>query len=384
MVRVLLAPSLAGFQAKWKPLRRRERHQQRSISANSGSAETKFAPAPCRSALLAVAVIGALAIVPFCAPLRAQEADTNGQRQWAAVAPGRVEAVSREIRIASPTVGRIAEVLVKPNDKVFAGEVLIRLDDDEQKARLAIAEAQAAARKRVRDDRAAPRRSGPRRRAEDALADAERAFADARAALDKAAAERRSGGNSEDDLAEARAEFDGARERLNERRAKLRSIKADSGTPLPNRAEGELAAARGELALAEVIVEKTRIRAPIDGTVLQVQAKPGEMVTPSPDQPVLLMADISALRVRAELDERDISQVRVGQGVVVRANAFRGREFEGKVASIAQLVGSGGSNLRGPRKLTDVDVVEVVIDLADPGPLTVGMQVDVYFRRDAP
>lgn len=346
--------------------------------------------APAKSlfgAPLAALAIGAIALFQFTPPLRAQETartDGAGQKQWAAVAPGRVEASSREIRIGAPMIGRIVDILVKPNDKVFAGEVLIRLDDDEAVARLAVAEAQVAARKRARDDQSAPRGSAERRRAEDGLADAERAFADARAALDKAAADRRGGGGSEESINTARAAFARAQDRLRQQRADLRRIKADSDTPLPNRTEGELNAARAEFSLAELTVEKTRIRAPIAGTVLQVPAKIGQIATPSPDQPLVLMADVSALRVRAELDERDIGLVRIGQPVVVRANAFRGREFEGKVASIAQIVGPGGNSSRGPRKLTDVDVVEVIIDLTNPGPLTIGMQADVYFRNGSP
>jgi HlyD family secretion protein len=335
--------------------------------------------------LVGLAIAGA-AFAQFAPPLRAQERtrlDAAGQKQWAAVAPGRVEASSREIKIGASVVGRIAQVLVKANDKVFAGEVLIRLDDAEALARLAVAEATVAARKRARNDQSAPRGSGKRRKAEDQLADAERAFADARAAFDKAAADRRSGSGSEQSLNAARAAFASAQERLNQQNAELRRIKADPDTPLPNRTEGELIAARAELDLAEVVLEKTRIRAPIAGTVLQVNAKVGEIATPSPDQPLVVMANVSSLRVRAELDERDISLVRVGQPVVVRANAFSEREFAGKVASIAQIVGPGGNTARGPRKLTDVDVVEVIVDLPDPGPLKIGMQVDVYFRNDA-
>ena len=60
----------------------------------------------------------------------------------------------------------------------------------------------------------------------------------------------------------------------------------------------------------------------------------------------MLLGDVSALRVRAELDERDLVKVRVGQRVVVRADAFRGREFDGKVASIDQVVGPGRINAR--------------------------------------
>ncbi len=334
--------------------------------------------------LVGLAIAGA-ALAQFAPPLHAQERarlDAAGQKQWAAVAPGRVEASSREIKIGAPVVGRIAQVLVKANDKVFAGEVLIRLDDAEALARLAVAEAAVAARKRARNDRSAPRGSRERRKAEDQLADAERAFADARAAFDKAAADRRSGGGSEQSFNAARAAFESAQERLNQQNAELRRIKADPDTPLPNRTEGELISARAELDLAEVMLEKTRIRAPIAGTVLQVNARVGEIATPSPDQPLVVMANVSSLRVRAELDERDISLVRVGQPVVVRANAFSGREFVGKVASIAQIVGPGGNTSRGARKLTDVDVVAVIVDLPDPGPLKIGMQADVYFRND--
>jgi hypothetical protein len=42
----------------------------------------------------------------------------------------------------------------------------------------------------------------------------------------------------------------------------------------------------------------------------------------------------------------------------------------------------GGNTSRGPRKLTDVDVMEVIVDLPNPATLKIGMQVDVYFRND--
>ena len=95
-----------------------------------------------------------------------------------------------------------------------------------------------------------------------------------------------------------------------------------------------------------------------------------------------MIGDLSALRVRAEIDERDYGLVKLGQRVIVRATAFSGRDFEGKVSSIAPLVGAGRIVSRGQRNLTDVHVTEVVIDLTEPGPLAVGMQVDVYFSQD--
>jgi HlyD family secretion protein len=74
----------------------------------------------------------------------------------------------------------------------------------------------------------------------------------------------------------------------------------------------------------------------------------------------------------------------VGQPALVRAPAFRGREFPGKVSSVAPLVDAGRINARDQRGLTDVRVVEVLVDLAEGSPLAVGMKVDVYFRHDGP
>ena len=64
------------------------------------------------------------------------------------------------------------------------------------------------------------------------------------------------------------------------------------------------------------------------------------------------------------------------------ADAFSGREFAGRVLSIAPLVESSRLGSRGQADRSDVDVVEVLIDLAQPGPLVVGMKVDVYFRQE--
>src|SRR4029077_5629496 len=99
-------------------------------------------------------------------------------------------------------------------------------------------------------------------------------------------------------------------------------------------------------------------------------------------QPLLVLGDISALRVRAELDERDFGEIKIGPPVLGGAPAVRGREFAGKVAFIAPLVEQGRINTRGQRNLTDVDVVEVLVDLTQADPLAVGMKVDVYFQPD--
>jgi HlyD family secretion protein len=154
--------------------------------------------------------------------------------------------------------------------------------------------------------------------------------------------------------------------------------------PAPTRLESALAAARADVTLAEVAIERSRIRTPIDGTVLQVNSKVGEMLAPSPENIAVTLGDLSALRVRAEVEERDIAKMRIGQRVVVRAPAYSGQEFEGKVTRVAEVLapprlGSGS----GPRKPNDIDVLEVMIDLDGQPPLLPGMRVDVFFKTDA-
>jgi len=359
--------------------------------------KSKSAARGAAAAIFALAVLAARTGAQE--PARASRPEAADDKRWQTVAPGRVEPASGEIKIAAALMGVIAEVLVKVNDKVFVGEPLIRLSDNEAQARLAAAEAQVAFRLRARNDETAPVRSATtrrtteaavadadkaaaRRRAEDAVADADKAVAAAQAALDRAAVDRRAGRASDADLDTARTALSRAQDRLKQQKAELRRIQSDAGTPLPNFAEGQVNVARGELAAAAAAIAKLTIRAPIAGTVLQVNAKPGELAAPSNAQPLLIIGDVSTLRVRAELDERDFGKIKIGQPVLVRAAAFRGREFAGKVSFIAPLVEHGRINVREQRNVTDVDVVEVLIDLAQADPLAVGMKVDVYFQPE--
>ena len=336
--------------------------------------------------LFAGALVATVAVVvpQFAHRFHAEElpAASSGaavQTTWDAVALGRVEPLSREIRVAALVPGRIAEVLVKSNDKVFAGELLVRLDDDEAAARVAAAEARVALAKRARNDQSAPAGSAERRKTEDATADAERTLADARSALDRIAVDCRAGRAPQADLDAARATLSRAQDHLREQRDALAKLRAASDTPLPTRLEGELNVARAEWTLAQAALEKTRVRAPVDGAVLQVDARTGELAVPAIEPALAVLGDVSSLRVRAEVDEQYLGHMRVGQRILVRAAAFRDHEFDGKVASIARIVGPSRINARGPRKFNDVDVLEVVIDLSEPGPLVVGQQVDVYF-----
>lgn len=215
------------------------------------------------------------------------------------------------------------------------------------------------------------------------MANAERALFQARRDLDRATGGRRGNTTTEDEVARARSSVVAAKEKVEAERQALRRMQATAGMPLPTRLESALTTARAELTLAESAVERARIRASSDGTVLQVLTKVGETVAPGPDQALVVLGDLSGLRVRAEVEERDVSKVRAGQKVVIRSDAFPGRDFVGTVTTLGQSLAPPRLASRGPRRPTDLDALEVLIDVDGPVSLMPGMRADVFFTPNA-
>jgi len=292
---------------------------------------------------------------------------------WVASAPGRVEPVSGEVRIDALIVGRVAEVLVEVNDRVGAGDLLVRIEDEEAGARLAAAEAQAALRKRERDAVGARGALADLRKSEDGAADAERALAAARQRHDRVV----TGRGAPSALADARKAVAEALGRLDAARADLARRKAASATT-PGPRDVALTNARADLTIAQALFEKTRVRAPFAGTILQAPLHVGEVVVRGRERPLAMLADLSRLRVRADLDERNRGQVFVGQAVLVRSESFTGTA-KGKVASIAPALVPAQAAAGTRRRTQAGSVVEVLVEIADPSRLMPGMQVDVYF-----
>ena len=309
-------------------------------------------------------------------------ADSAAGPQWAASATGRVEPVNGEIRIASQVPGKIAEVLAKTNDKVEAGDLLARLDDQEIYAKIAAATAETGVREREREEEPPTGLAKERQEAEDAASAAERGLSAARELFDATLRALRSGEGTAEKVTEGRKAVQTAKSDLDAARAALAAVKAKPDMPLETRLESSLAMARAELSGAEIALERTRIRAPASGTILNMIGKEGETAVPSPESALLIFGDLSSLRLRAEVEERDAAKVRVGQKVVIRADAFPDREFTGAVTSISQSLGTPRIATRGPRRPNDVEVVEVMVAIDGNPPLFTGMRVDAFFKPE--
>jgi HlyD family secretion protein len=309
----------------------------------------------------------------------ASTATTEDELPWVAAAPGRVEPGSGEFKLGSAILGKVADVPVNVNDEVEEGELLIKLDDEEARARLAGAEAEEGLSRRQRDAQPSTKGREDVTDGEDGVYSAEREVIGARFELDAALAGKRRGEATDQQLANARRRLQKAEERLQRERLKYARAQAKSDLPAPNQAESALTAARAKVALAATQLDKTRIRAPRAGTVLELNAKEGEIVSPSP-QPLAVVGDMSVVQVKAEVDDGDVAKIKVGQKAFVRSINYPGKDFEGTVTALAPAMAIPRIGPRGPKRPSDIEVLEMTIKLDGDVPLLPGMRVDAFVR----
>jgi HlyD family secretion protein len=305
----------------------------------------------------------------------------EGQDMHAAVvaaAPGRVEAVSEEIRVASQIGGRLQQVLVEEGDAVTRGQVLAVVENADYRARVASAEAML----RLREADARRVHNGAR---EEERRDAEAAVREASAVLDNANADvarkrdllkqavisQSEWDKAEEQLGVARARVDSARERLS-------LVQAGAREEDRAHADAEVALARAALDEARAVLEKTYVRSPIDGIVFRKFRRAGESVSTQFDAPIVTLADRSRTRVRVDIDETDIARLRAGQRAYVTADAFGDRRFSGRVVRVGQMLGKKNVRTDEPTERVDTKILETLVELEDGRELPLGLRVQAF------
>jgi len=300
-------------------------------------------------------------------------------------APGRVEAVSEEVRVSSELSGRLKSVNVEEGDRVQRGQVLAEIENADYAARVAASEAelqqrQAEFRRTVNGSRAQERR------------EAEASMHAAKAVLDnaKTEAERRRGladrnviSRDEADRYErsyqvARAEYEQAVQHFS-------LVDAEAREEDRAKAEAAVQTAGAQLAEARAYLEKTYIRAPLKGVILRKLRHTGESVSTQFDSPVITMADDSTLRVRVDVDESDVSKLWLGQKAYVTAEAYGTHKFWGHVVRVGRILGKKNVRTDEPSEHVDTKILETLVEL-DPGQaLPLGLRVDTYIEvADSP
>lgn len=198
----------------------------------------------------------------------------------------------------------VSERLVAEGDRVAPGQVLMRLRQDDQQARVAEAEARLLLQSNTRQRECA------------------------QADLDGREVARLRG------LAERRLAAVDLLDRA-QTRARLSALQCEA-------ASAQIAEAEAALALQRALLDQKTLRAPFAGIVAEINGEVGEFVTPSPPgiptPPAVDLIDDSCLYVEAPIDEVDAARVRLGLPVRISLDAFRGQTFAGTVTRIAPFV----------------------------------------------
>ena len=241
----------------------------------------------------------------------------------------RVAALSR-VDIGSTVTARVAQVLVQEGSVVRKDQELVRLESAELLA--AFGQAQAV------QQQAAARLAGLRSTGRVGVGALQ---TQAQAAVDAATAEYArteqlvaQGFLSPARLDEARRVRDSALAQLAAARASSQAV-ADTGTELLQ-AQAQLRSAAATSEAARARLAQTSLLAPAPGQVLLRQVEPGQIVQPG--RFLLALALVGPTQIVAQVDERFLRQLAVGQQATAVADAFAGQRFGLRLLSIAPLV----------------------------------------------
>lgn len=244
------------------------------------------------------------------------------------VVTGRVSSESR-VTVGSIITARVRAVPLREGAKVKAGDLLIQLEDTEQRAAVAQAEAalqSAQARLNSQTEMATPM--------------AEQQLAQARANATTAQRERERRESLFKQGFIGQAQLDEARRADDVARAQLRSAEAQATANIRGAervtAEVRVTEARAAAELARARLAQTRIVAPADALVLERLAEPGQIVQPGTRLMTLSIA--GPVQLIAQVDEKYLAQLVVGQTASVSADAYPGQRFAAKVLSVSPTV----------------------------------------------
>jgi HlyD family secretion protein len=261
---------------------------------------------------------------------------------YAAVANGKADVEGGIIQVAARRGGVVKEVYVQEGDRVVAGQILARQEDDE--ARLAYGRAAAE------------------------VAQAESQLAQIRVELSTARRELERLSALVDSNFVAAQRIDQARDAVASAEARMQSQNATIQT------------ARASLAEAAYNLELTVIRAPMSGRIVRRYANPGAgastlnvstMFDLEPDAPRI---------VRAEIVESDIPNITIGQQVEISPEGDPSKVYVGRVLRRAAVFGARKLASDDPSQRSDERVVEVVVAY-DEAPLLIGQRVLVKFMK---
>jgi HlyD family secretion protein len=282
------------------------------------------------------------------------------------VASGRIITPQR-VSIGAVITERVARIPVQEGQRVRSGDVLILLDDQDERAAVEQAKAavsQAEAKVRQLREVALPA-------AEQALVQAEANALQARQAFERNQSLRAQGFVGQSQLDDAKRNLDVADSQLRAARIQVQT-NGPSGSDFAL-AQTALAQARANLRAAQAKLEQTVIHAPVDGVLIGRSVEPGNVVQPGRE--LMALAPSGETQVVVQIDERQLSRLALGQKALGSADAFPNQRFAAELVYINPAV----DPLRGS--------VEVKLRVPDPPAylvqdMTASVDIEVARRAD--
>ncbi|MES2897956.1 MAG: HlyD family secretion protein [Pseudomonadota bacterium] len=292
-----------------------------------------------------------------------------------------------KVTVAPQVDGYVAEVLVGDNARVAAGQVVVRLDAAPLKARLAQAEANAAALDaavRGVDDKARLEQAMIAQKAAGVQsADAQALMAQAELARYGALANQ--GWVSPQRAQSARAAASQATAGVAEARATLEAERRSAASLGSARAQtlAQAQAAHAAVDQARIDLDRTEIRAPVAGVIGARAVRAGQYVRPG--SALMSVVPLGKAYVVANFKETQVSRLRIGQPVTIRADAFGKQAIPGRIDSFAPATGSEFAMIPVENavgnftKIAQRLPVKIVVDPKSPlaGALRPGLSVQV-------
>ncbi len=230
------------------------------------------------------------------------------------------------VQVGSQVSGQIKEIFVDYNSVVKQGDVIARIDPDSFALRVnqALADLEAGRATALTQRANVAALQAEVSRAQVALAEAERDLKRNQLLVEK-------GFVSQAILEKSQSAVAIARENVKTAQAQraVGDAQVRNGEALVKQRESQLAQAKVDL-------ERTTIRAPVDGIVISRSVDAGQTVAASLQAPILFLIarNLTDMQVEASIDEAEIGRVAVGQDTTFTVDSFPGRTFSGKIMQV--------------------------------------------------
>ena len=224
---------------------------------------------------------------------------------------GRLTADST-VRVFPKGSGKVTSVLVRENEEVRAGQVVIALEDDVQRLQMEQARAAWQAAEAQYQKASTGARSEELESARASLAQSERDLVVAQSSLERQRSLFEAGSISRAQLDNAENAVSGAETRLANARRSLRLLETGAREEDLRAARAQADSARKQYELAQLQFDNTRIESPLAGTVVSILTEPGNTV--GPQTPVAVVVNDNLMYAEFTVPERSYGRLAVREG----------------------------------------------------------------------